>query len=263
MTHPSTAANLPHRRARSGNSAAPPQPPRAKAGRPRQQTSPLLIPILALLFALTLGLSACASPYPGSPNGGPTGSLNGSPTSTGEPFVNGDEDGRPLLVSASYPLPSDYQAPELVAVTESNTLVAAHIEQPLLDMLAAARAEGIGEIYLSSGYRTREEQAQLYDEAADKSFVQPPGASEHETGLAVDFWLLDESQLWLANNAWRFGFILRYPAGKEAITGISNEPWHFRYVGLEVARTCYEQGICLEEYLGLASEPIYGSQAGG
>jgi D-alanyl-D-alanine carboxypeptidase len=166
-------------------------------------------------------------------------------------------------VSASYPLPSDYQAPELVAVTESNTLVAAHIEQPLLDMLAAARAEGIGEIYLSSGYRTREEQAQLYDEAADKSFVQPPGASEHETGLAVDFWLLDESQLWLANNAWRFGFILRYPAGKEAITGISNEPWHFRYVGLEVARTCYEQGICLEEYLGLASEPIYGSQAGG
>jgi D-alanyl-D-alanine carboxypeptidase len=57
------------------------------------------------------------------------------------------------------------------------------------------------------------------------------------------------SSLWLADNSWRYGFILRYPSDKADITGISYEPWHFRYVGVEVARVCYERGWCLEEYL--------------
>ena len=59
----------------------------------------------------------------------------------------------------------------------------------------------------------------------------------------------DEVYFWLAQNAWKYGFILRYPQGKEDITGIDFEPWHYRYVGYEAAKTIYEEGITLEEYL--------------
>ena len=87
-------------------------------------------------------------------------------------------------------------------------------------------------------------------------WVAIPGTSEHELGLAVDI-NADKEQSsneevynWLAENAWRYGFILRYPQGKEDITGIDYEPWHYRYVGKEVAKEIYEAGITLEEYVG-------------
>ena len=83
-----------------------------------------------------------------------------------------------------------------------------------------------------------------------------PGTSEHELGLAVDINADNVNSTgqevydWLLQNAWRYGFIQRYPADKTDITGISNEPWHYRYVGLEAAEEITQQGICLEEYLG-------------
>ena len=91
--------------------------------------------------------------------------------------------------------------------------------------------------------------------------VAVPGTSEHQLGLAVDIidtnnWNLDESQesmptqQWLIANSWRYGFILRYPNGTTNITGIIYEPWHYRYVGCQVAKEIYERGITLEEYLG-------------
>jgi len=87
-------------------------------------------------------------------------------------------------------------------------------------------------------------------------WVAIPGTCEHELGLAVDI-NADKEQSsneevynWLAENAWRYGFILRYPKGKEDITGIDYEPWHYRYVGKEVAKEIYEEGITLEEYVG-------------
>ena len=87
-------------------------------------------------------------------------------------------------------------------------------------------------------------------------WVAIPGTCEHELGLAVDI-NADKEQSsneevynWLAENAWRYGFILRYPKGKEDITGIDYEPWHYRYVGKEVAKQFYEEGITLEEYVG-------------
>ena len=127
------------------------------------------------------------------------------------------------------------------------------------------------EIVPADGYRSAAEQRRLYDaaraehgEAFARAFVAPPGGSEHQTGLAVD----------LAQNAAQidpirplfpdtgacgrfrrlaaeYGFIERYPAGKEHVTGIAHEPWHFRYVGHPHARIMAEYGLCLEEYIGL------------
>ena len=87
-----------------------------------------------------------------------------------------------------------------------------------------------------------------------------PGTSEHQLGLAVDiiassYQVLDEAQentaeqQWLMANAHHYGFILRYPSEKSAITGIGYEPWHYRYVGKAAAKEIFEQGLCLEEYL--------------
>lgn len=91
---------------------------------------------------------------------------------------------------------------------------------------------------------------------ADK-YVAKAGFSEHQTGLAID--LTNEDRYfvkgtneaeWLENNCYKYGFIIRYPEGKESITGVAYEPWHIRYVGEEVSRYIYENNITLEEYLG-------------
>ena len=97
-----------------------------------------------------------------------------------------------------------------------------------------------------------------YDET--KKSVAVPGTSEHATGLALDivsstYDALDEQQAetaeakWLAENCWKYGFILRYPVSKSDVTGIIFEPWHYRYVGKDVAKEIMEQNITLEEYL--------------
>ena len=93
-------------------------------------------------------------------------------------------------------------------------------------------------------------------EAAEKAIdlVSMPGTSEHQLGIAVDINAengteKNEAYKWLSENSYRFGFIVRYPSGKSHITGISYEPWHFRYVGKSHARNMYESGQCLEEYL--------------
>jgi len=103
-------------------------------------------------------------------------------------------------------------------------------------------------------YRTREHMAQFgmeFEEARDKAYetVAIPGTSEHHLGLAVDL-LGEEAVAWLQKNCWDYGFILRYTEEKEHITGIVDEPWHFRYVGTEVSLDMKDSGLCLEEYLG-------------
>ena len=97
----------------------------------------------------------------------------------------------------------------------------------------------------------------ISDEAVKKArtIVALPGTSEHQLGLALDIvaeYDADNTPTWnwLRDNCWRYGFILRYPADKEEITGISYEPWHFRYVGVPAAREIMEAGLCLEEYRG-------------
>lgn len=168
----------------------------------------------------------------------------------------------PPLVNAAHPVSGEparlVQAYPEVAVRETSIMLDPEALEALAAMFAQAKAEGIQGLYLSSGYRDYNEQKRIYDEAKDKRYVQPPGHSEHQTGLAADILALEVSQdrmggskqgKWLAKNAWRWGFILRYPKDKESLTGIAYEPWHFRYVGLEHARYCYENNLCLEEYL--------------
>lgn len=88
-----------------------------------------------------------------------------------------------------------------------------------------------------------------------EDWVATPGTSEHELGIAVDINSegsgseADGLYQWLSENAYRYGFIQRYPQDKSDITGISYEPWHYRYVGREAAEEIYSEGICLEEYL--------------
>ena len=178
-----------------------------------------------------------------------------------------------LLVNPWHKLPEDFSVQR---ATLSNGLqVDARIYDALNEMLADCRKAGLAPI-VCSAYRTQETQTRLYrnkvsrllaagysQEAAEEEaarWVAPPGTSEHETGLALDivslhYQLLDEAQAqtpeqkWLMENCWKYGFVLRYPADKEDITGIGYEPWHYRYVGKEAAADMHETGQCLEEYL--------------
>ena len=178
--------------------------------------------------------------------------------------------------------------PDLVTLTDDvtareggNYMVDARVAEPLENMLTAARSAGYIPIVWSA-YRTYEYQSRLY-ESAIASFINsnpgstredaiaavtdtaPPGSSEHCTGLSVDIYTwrahsrygklsqefkTDPLAQWLASNAHYYGFIVRYPEGKEDITMIGFEPWHFRYVGIEAATEIYEQGLTLEEYTG-------------
>jgi LAS superfamily LD-carboxypeptidase LdcB/putative cell wall-binding protein len=148
----------------------------------------------------------------------------------------------------------------------------------LESMFKAARTEGAGGMALLSGYRSYSTQVSLYDAKlasagrteADK-WVARPGHSEHQTGLAVDISPVGASNCgtytcigstpqgrWLAANAWRFGFVLRYESGKTSVTGYNPEPWHFRFVGTAASRD-YHQGSfhTLEQYFGLPAAPRY------
>ncbi len=179
------------------------------------------------------------------------------------------------LVNWEHPLPEDYSAPELVQL-RNNQAIDARAYPDLQNMMDAARAEGLSPLICSS-FRTYEDQEQLYQdqvelelrrgyqegEAEEQAafWVARPGTSEHEMGLAVDivdtnYQILDQRQentavqRWLMEHCWEYGFILRYPTDKSAITHIGYEPWHYRYVGKESAKAIIESGLCLEEYLG-------------
>lgn len=174
-----------------------------------------------------------------------------------------------ILVNSENPLPQEFEIS--LAETENGHKVDERIKEPLEEMLADARNEGIIP-KITSSYRTREEQQQLLDEKTEeyisqgmnqqealekaKEWVALPDTSEHQTGLAVDISTADwEDQdaytvwAWLEKNCWKYGFILRYTEEHQSITGIIPEPWHFRYVGAEAAKEITERGICLEEYL--------------
>ena len=135
-------------------------------------------------------------------------------------------------------------------------------------MLADCNAAGI-EYNFNSAHRTIEEQTAIleyrtkdyeelgmeFQEARAKALetVAIPGTSEHHLGLAVDL-LNDAAVKWFAEHCWDYGFIVRYTADKAHITGIIDEPWHFRYVGKEVSLDMKDSGLCLEEYLGAVTK---------
>ncbi len=181
---------------------------------------------------------------------------------------------RPLLVNKENPLPDDYDV-ELITLPDRRGKAAEEAYEPLMQMLREGAEEGL-DLLVCSSYRDRERQEELFDEDLEKLLrkgytyaeayeevakeTMPPGCSEHSTGLAFDivardYQMLDKGQekteenKWLRKHCAEYGFILRYPKGKEEITDISYESWHFRYVGKEVAEYIMEEGITLEEYL--------------
>lgn len=173
-----------------------------------------------------------------------------------------------ILVNRDSYIPDDYQV-ELTELSNGKK-VDSRIYPELQEMFNDARAQGYG-LFVREGYRTQEEQQQLLDEKIEayenegkskseakklaEQWVAIPGTSEHQLGIAVDINAdttissSDDVYSWLAENAHKYGFIKRYPSDKTDITGVINEPWHYRYVGKEAALEIYSQGICLEEYI--------------
>ncbi|MEK5257434.1 M15 family metallopeptidase [Paenibacillus sp. RS8] len=176
-----------------------------------------------------------------------------------------------LLVNKQYPVHEDSVKSDIVTLYDQKDLVQGY---GLLDtsirlsesvalkfnkMIKAAEKDGVNHFLISSGYRDFDEQEKLYEEKGS-DYALPAQYSEHNLGLSLD---IGSSQAemskapegkWLQNNAWKYGFILRYPKDKTEITGIKYEPWHFRYVGLPHSAIIHEKGIVLEQYLDLLKE---------
>ena len=179
-----------------------------------------------------------------------------------------------LLVNFETPLPENFSVPELTQLRRGHA-VDRRAYPALQAMMDDCRAAGLSPLICSS-YRSQEDQARLFDretqgwldrgyiggeaESQAARWVARPGTSEHQTGLAVDivdlsYQVLDQGQedtavqRWLMAHCADYGFILRYPTDKSALTGVNYEPWHYRYVGEPAAREIMDGGLCLEEYL--------------
>ena len=253
------------------------RPPRAsRRAQPVDGRAPLLLLLCAALAAVSLfAFLSQRNPGRGAGDGGAQGQP-APPADEGAAAdaASGEADGLLLLVNPWTPLPEDFLPGELVPV-QNDQAVDARAYPDLQDMLQDMSQAGLSPLICSS-YRSQERQQELYDnkvqrvmaegvslEAAQAEaarWVARPGTSEHQTGLAVDIvslsnQMLDETQestpefQWLAENAWKYGFILRYPNDKSEKTGIAYEPWHFRFVGKEAAEEMHDLGLCLEEYL--------------
>ncbi len=180
-----------------------------------------------------------------------------------------------ILLNTDYILPDNYKPVLAEAVEGSDVELDARVAPYYQAMYDAAAKE---EILLTpySGYRSLERQktnfeariSQYMDEGMDKKeatieaakVIMLPGSSEHNAGLAMDICSVSDSFEntkefeWLSENAYKYGFILRYPKdeAKQKITGVVYEPWHYRFVGVEAAKEITQRGITLEEYLGKA-----------
>ncbi|MBK1813671.1 M15 family metallopeptidase [Clostridium sp. YIM B02505] len=184
------------------------------------------------------------------------------------------KDYRLLLVNKDYPLDNTYKPDNLVipkvkmmgSVSNENRKLKKEAAEALEDLFNDAKREKINLIFVS-GYRSFESQASVYerkvksDGATEASkYVAKQGSSEHQTGLAVDinsspyYDLAEDFEKtkegkWVAENAFKYGFVIRYLKGKSDVTGYNYEPWHLRYVGQENAKYMYESNLCLEEYI--------------
>ena len=178
-----------------------------------------------------------------------------------------------MLVNAEHPLPADYAPPEVVLVSESQCPLDSRIVEPILAMKADAEAQGLT-VYLSSGYRSYADQAANFVRVCNNNGVpdgkdangfyitMPAGCSEHQTGICCDitdhYYEIKNRSIentamfqYMVQHCHEFGFILRFPDGKENITGVMYEPFHFRYVGVEAATYIMSHGLTLEEFIAL------------
>ncbi len=178
------------------------------------------------------------------PSGGGIETINGIT------YVNGI-----MIANKTYSLPADYDPG-----VQDDAINAFY------EMQAAAYEDGIS-LYIVSGYRSYDTQYYIYwdyvssdGQAEADRYSARPGHSEHQTGYAFDLNSLDQSfgdtpeGIWLKENCYKYGFIIRYPKEKESVTGYMYEPWHVRYLGKDIATSVYNSGLCLEEYLGITSK---------
>ena len=184
-----------------------------------------------------------------------------------------------FLVNIDHLLSSDY-VPENLVITDNNEnnfhnykdanlkpMINSDIIPYFLAMQNAALEAGLRKIIVDSGYRSFEYQKVIFDKLAAevgleeaKKAVALPGSSEHQSGLAIDIAYMDNGVYientsdsdpeikWLKENAYKFGFILRYPEEKEDVTGFKYEWWHYRFIGVEMATILYAENITLDEY---------------
>lgn len=183
-----------------------------------------------------------------------------------------------ILINVANPLESTYLPTDLIDVVDTRKdgratqQLRLYAAKALEALLIEARANGYNDITVTSAYRSYEYQTTLFNQRVamypnlsyDEAYAQAatvvaiPGTSEHQSGLCLDmhniaaadvsFANTDQAK-WLAENSHKFGYILRFPEDKIELTGISFEPWHFRYVGRYHATQMYELGLCFEEYM--------------
>ena len=160
-----------------------------------------------------------------------------------------------MIANKTYTLPASY-----------NPGVQPEATDAFYDMQAAAAADGIS-LWILSSFRSYEDQDVIYNryvaqdgrDAAD-TYSSRPGHSDHQTGYTFDLNSLeqdfqyDPAGQWLDKNCYKYGFIIRYPKGKESSTGYMYEPWHVRYIGVDLATKVTQSGLSLEEYFGITSQ---------
>lgn len=194
--------------------------------------------------------------------------------------ITGKASSTSVVVNKIRPLiPKNYYPSNLVRIPKYNPLgriIKKEVSAAIVKLGDQMKAEGKGVLVVQSGFRSYSSQVKIHSakvaaigKAKGEKLAARPGHSEHQTGLAVDFaaqgvstgstsFAKTKAGIWLAANAYRFGFVLRYPYGKTQITGYSYEPWHFRYVGVETATAMHNQKIAtLEEYFALPAAPGY------
>jgi len=179
--------------------------------------------------------------------------------------------GNLLLVNSEYPVHPKSIKSDVINLSTHNEwkkgygllqgemYLSEEIARRFSEMVTAAEKEGVRHFSITSGFRDWDEQSALYQEMGS-AYALPAGYSEHNLGLSLD---VGSTQMkmadapegkWIEENAWKYGFILRYPKDKTAITGIQYEPWHIRYVGLPHSVIMQERNFALEEYLEFLKE---------
>lgn len=172
-----------------------------------------------------------------------------------------------ILVNKYYSLPSKYAPDDIVSMSSQYSYPGNSIRKEVYDAfkeMALAAKENKITLIVNSSYRDYKTQKDIYDDYADKNgkeyadkFAARPDYSEHQTGLALDIFTPGagmktfgetDAFKWLLNNSYKYGFILRYPEGKEKITGYAYEAWHYRYLGKDLAKKVYESGLTFDEY---------------
>lgn len=172
-------------------------------------------------------------------------------------YYTNTNDGYAMLVNKYYKLNDDYKPENLVKVKNwyayGEQLLDSEAYDAYIKLFNAAKEEGYT-LIINEAYRSYEDQEKIHKRLKDDTAAKA-GYSEHQTGLAIDITypkydddMHSKEYNWLSENAYKFGYILRYPENKENITGYTFEPWHYRYVGVDLATKVYNSGLTFDEY---------------